>query len=150
MRMPVHWRIGLKLYSTDFDIIADARKLQNGFFDFVELYVVPDSYETTINAWKDFDIPFIIHMPHSLHGVNLAQAENGKPTSFILRKRKNFLMSLVQELLLFMEAITGILMRQYASWRYLKTDGLRLKTNLKWGSEEMYVRDGLLKNFVMP
>ncbi len=88
--MPVHWRIGLKLYSTDFDIIADARKLQNGFFDFVELYVVPDSYETTINAWKDFDIPFIIHMPHSLHGVNLAQAEKWQTNLIHFKETQKF------------------------------------------------------------
>ncbi len=68
-------KIGLKLYSTDVALIPDAIRLQNDFFNFIELYIVPGSYVKTINAWKKFDIPYVIHAPHSFHGVNLAQAD---------------------------------------------------------------------------
>jgi len=44
-------------------------------FDYIELYIIPGSYEATINAWKDLNIPYVIHAPHSFHGVNLAQAD---------------------------------------------------------------------------
>jgi deoxyribonuclease-4 len=67
--------IGLKLYSTDTTLIQDTSRLEKGFFDFIELYIIPGSYERTIDIWKSFDIPYVIHAPHSLHGVNLAQED---------------------------------------------------------------------------
>lgn len=68
-------KVGLKLYSTDVVSIPDALKLrEQGFFDYVELYIIPSSYKGTINAWKALDVPFVIHAPHSFHGFNLAQA----------------------------------------------------------------------------
>jgi len=68
--------IGLKLYSTDTILIENALRIQEeGFFDYIELYIVPGSYEKTIESWKSFDCPFVIHAPHSSHGFNLAQTE---------------------------------------------------------------------------
>ncbi len=70
-------RPGLKLYSTNVDLIPDARKLrEQGVYDFVELYIMPDSYKSTVENWKNFNIPFIIHASHSFQGTNLAQAES--------------------------------------------------------------------------
>lgn len=71
-------KIGLKLYSTDTELIPEALTLKNKYFNFIELYIIPGSYDKTICSWKEFDIPFIIHAPHSFHGVNLAQAEKWK------------------------------------------------------------------------
>ncbi len=74
--MNYHLRIGLKLYSTDTTLIENALRIQEeGFFDYIELYIVPGSYEKTIECWKSFNCPFVIHAPHSIHGFNLAQAE---------------------------------------------------------------------------
>ena len=68
-------KIGLKLYSTDVALISDARELKaKEFFDFVELYVIPGSYGNTIGNWKSFDVPYVIHAPHSYHGINFARA----------------------------------------------------------------------------
>ena len=69
-------KIGLKLYSKDVALIPDAGKLKvKEFFDFVELYVIPGSYENTIENWKGLDVPYVIHAPHSYHGVNFAQVD---------------------------------------------------------------------------
>lgn len=69
-------KIGLKLYSTDVALISDARELKvKEFFDFVELYVIPGSYGNTIESWKSFDVPYVIHAPHSYHGINFARAD---------------------------------------------------------------------------
>ncbi|MBU4184703.1 MAG: sugar phosphate isomerase/epimerase [Proteobacteria bacterium] len=69
-------KIGLKLYSTNVALIPDALRLKKeGFFDYIELYIVPGTYEETIDAWKDLGVPYVIHAPHSFHGVNLAQAD---------------------------------------------------------------------------
>ncbi len=68
-------QIGLKLFSTNVDLIAEARSLlDEDIFDFVELYVFPGS-EGTLGLWNGFPVPYIIHAPHALHGINLAQKE---------------------------------------------------------------------------
>jgi sugar phosphate isomerase/epimerase len=68
-------RLGLKLYSTDTHLIAEAQSLGESHFQYVELYVVPGSFEETIHDWRSFSVPYVIHAPHSLHGVNLAREE---------------------------------------------------------------------------
>lgn len=68
-------KIGLKLHSTNIELIPDTLKLKKGFFDYVELYIIPGSYEKTINHWEGLHVPFVIHAPHSYHGINLAQSD---------------------------------------------------------------------------
>lgn len=69
-------KLGLKLYSTDIELIPDILRLKKkGFFDYVELYIVPGSYKKTINVWKKFNVPFVMHAPHSYHGINLARSD---------------------------------------------------------------------------
>lgn len=70
------FKIGLKLWSTNTDhYLREAKRLYaDGIFDYIELYMVPGSLNTYI-AWKDIYIPFIVHAPHSAHGINLADPE---------------------------------------------------------------------------
>lgn len=69
-------QIGLKLYSTNTNLISEAQKLLDvEFYDFVELYVVPQSFNSSIKLWKNFGVKFIIHAPHSYHGINFAKAD---------------------------------------------------------------------------
>jgi deoxyribonuclease IV len=68
-------KIGLKLYSTDVALIPRSLKLKGDIFNFIELYIIPGSFQKTIGAWKAIDIPYVIHAPHSSHGVNLAQKD---------------------------------------------------------------------------
>lgn len=69
-------RIGLKLWSINTDFYyEEAKKLYNqGYFDYIELYVVPDTLNT-LAQWKKLNIPFILHAPHYVHDVNLADEE---------------------------------------------------------------------------
>lgn len=70
------YKLGLKLWSTNTDCYyKEAKRLYNeGRFDYIELYVVPDSLDE-IKNWKKIEIPFIIHCPHFAHGFNLAKKE---------------------------------------------------------------------------
>ena len=69
-------KFGLKLYSTDISLIPGARELQEkGFYDYVELYIIPGSYRNTSERWKCFNVQFIVHAPHSFHGINFAQTD---------------------------------------------------------------------------
>lgn len=71
------YKIGLKLWSINTDYYYDEaiRLYNDGVYDYIELYVVPNMTDT-IEKWKKLDIPFIVHCPHFSHGFNLAKIEN--------------------------------------------------------------------------
>ncbi len=70
-------KIGLKLWSiNNKQYLQEAIKLyDDGVFDYVELYSVPES-EEYISYWKSCPFPFIIHCAHSMHGFNLSLASS--------------------------------------------------------------------------
>ncbi|MBF0119196.1 MAG: hypothetical protein HQK79_10210 [Desulfobacterales bacterium] len=77
------FKLGLKLHSINTDLIPELFNLfENSIFQYIELYIIPNSYNTVLTYWKNLKIPYIIHAPHSFHGVNLAQrvkmADNSK------------------------------------------------------------------------
>lgn len=83
-------KIGLKLWSTDGVMISEAKKLyKKGYFDYIELYIVPGTYVSAIKKWSSFAGKYIIHCPHSGHGFNLADSE--------LRKRNQLKFKEVQD-----------------------------------------------------
>jgi sugar phosphate isomerase/epimerase len=73
-------KLGLKLWSinTDFYFEEAKRLYAEGWFDYIELYVVPSTLET-IKKWKtlksELNIPFTLHAPHFIHEVNLANPD---------------------------------------------------------------------------
>ncbi len=76
------YKIGLKLWSINKNYGRSILKLFiENICQYIELYIIPGSYEEFISFWKDIkiknnlDIPFIIHAPHFSHGMNLARAE---------------------------------------------------------------------------
>lgn len=69
-------KLGLKLFSINTELITAAKRLKKEkVYDYIELYIVPDSFDTNIKAWTSLDIPFIIHAPHSYSGLNLSIRE---------------------------------------------------------------------------
>ncbi|MCK4264786.1 hypothetical protein KAW80_00335 [Candidatus Babeliales bacterium] len=70
------YRIGLKVWSINKNYIKDAVSLyKEGVYDYIELFSVPGSYEMCIDWWKDLDIPYVIHAPHSGCNMNFAKKE---------------------------------------------------------------------------
>ena len=70
------YKLGLKLWSTNTEsYLREAQRLYSlGVYDYIELYVVPNTLNTLEN-WKKLNIPYILHAPHFAHGVNLANSE---------------------------------------------------------------------------
>jgi deoxyribonuclease IV len=67
------WKIGLKLWSTDVELVGGAEKLyKSGYFDYIELYIVPGTYSSEMSQWAYFSGKYTIHCSHSKHGFNLA------------------------------------------------------------------------------
>jgi deoxyribonuclease-4 len=62
---------GLKLWSINTNLIDQAVSLiDNKTFDYIELFVVPD---TSVSPFK-IDVPYIIHIPHEKFGVNIGDS----------------------------------------------------------------------------
>lgn len=67
---------GLKLWSTNKHYIDEAMRLYElGFYNYIELYSVPGSYNDFIRFWKELEVPYSIHGPHYRSGLNLSQKE---------------------------------------------------------------------------
>lgn len=83
--------IGLKLWSinTDYYLKEACRLYRKGIFDYIELYVVPNTLET-LPAWKSLKIPYIIHNAHFIHGFNLSQKEKRNSNKNIYLQTKQF------------------------------------------------------------
>jgi len=72
-------KLGLKLWSNNTEAyLKDAEKLYSrNIFDYIELYVVPNTLDT-IAKWKKLNIPFTLHAPHFIHETNLADPTKEK------------------------------------------------------------------------
>lgn len=74
-----NYNIGLKLWSinTDYYYSEAERLYNNGIFDYIELYAVPDTKDS-LKKWRTLKdrlkIPFAVHAPHFAHGLNFSLA----------------------------------------------------------------------------
>lgn len=69
--------LGLKIGSKDTQYTEEILKYyEQGVFQYIELFTLCGTYDDTISYWKQFDIPFGIHAPHSAAGLNLACVAN--------------------------------------------------------------------------
>ena len=73
------FKLGLKLWSINKNYIKEAIRLyDNNVYDYIELFIVPNTDKSYLHIWRKLEIPFIIHAPHYAFGLNLAQKENSK------------------------------------------------------------------------
>lgn len=84
-------KLGLKLWSTNSDYyLEEAKKLYaQGIFDYIELYIVPDTL-SALSKWKTLNIPFTIHATHFIHGVNLADSSKEKYNIEVFKQIEEF------------------------------------------------------------
>lgn len=89
--------IGLKLWSinTDYYLKAAKELYALGIFDYIELYYVPNTLDT-LPKWQELEIPYTIHAPHFMHGVNLAD-----------KNKEEINRAVYKEVLTFTQALKG-------------------------------------------
>ncbi|MFH1968236.1 MAG: TIM barrel protein [bacterium] len=78
-------KYGLKLWSTDSSLFREAIELlKKGQIDFIEIYIVPDSFtlgqNSILNIFKN--IPTTIHATHMEHGFDVFKLDNSKVEFF--------------------------------------------------------------------
>lgn len=113
-------KIGLKIWSsnTDFYLKEAERLYTQNIFDYIELFVVPETLDT-LSMWKQLSIPFIIHNAHSATGFNLADASAAQRNREIYEQTKRFADELDAKYIIFHGGVDGNIeetARQLASY----------------------------------
>ena len=85
------YKIGLKLWSTNKNFRDEAVSLyKKKYFDYIELYSVPDTFESCSKYWVNLDIPYTIHAAHFGNGMHLSRIELFESNSKLLDESKRF------------------------------------------------------------
>jgi sugar phosphate isomerase/epimerase len=101
-------RFGLKLWSFNDDYFSDAcRFFDEGIYDYIELYIVPDSYERYCSLWRNLRIPYVIHAPHYENGMNPAILECEKNNMKLAAEAIEFANVLSSDTIIFHPGING-------------------------------------------
>lgn len=84
------FKYGLKLWSNNQGYIEAVKKLyKERCFDYLELYVVPDTAEY-LEVWKKLDVPYVIHATQWMGGMNLAKAEAEQNNMKLIKQSQMF------------------------------------------------------------
>lgn len=102
------YKIGLKVGSINTQYTEEIRELyEKGIFQYIELFVPFGSYNETIDYWKQYNIPFGIHAPHTAAGLNLASYENRTANKAKIEETIQFADSLKAEYVIFHSGTNG-------------------------------------------
>jgi len=101
-------KYGLKLWSHNEKYLVPAEELfRKGIYDYIELYIVPGTYENFISKWRGLDIPFVIHCTHSEHGFNLAESDKVQNNLKMFSEVKAFCDQLNAQFIIFHPGVEG-------------------------------------------
>jgi endonuclease IV len=82
--MSIVFSYGLKLWSTNENYVKEAIRLfEKGIYQYIEIYMLPGTEQKMVDMWKELEIPYVVHAPHFMAGLNLAKREQ-KETNFKL------------------------------------------------------------------
>lgn len=101
-------RLGLKLWSTDLASASEARSLiDSGTYNYIELFSVPGSLESTLDSWRSPGTEFVIHAPHSLKGLNFASRDSEQRNTTLAEEAFAFADALDAASVIFHPGING-------------------------------------------
>lgn len=101
-------KLGLKLGSTNIQYTNEILDYyENGVFQYIELFVPTGTFSDTIDYWKQFNIPFGIHAPHSAAGLNLSLIKNRQINKEKIEEAIRFTDSLKAKYLVFHSGTNG-------------------------------------------
>jgi endonuclease IV len=101
-------KFGLKLGSGNINYTEDIFSLyRQEYFQYIELFAIPESFVDTIDYWKQFDMLFVIHAPHSMAGMNLSLKEHRVANKKKLQETYQFADALNAENIIFHSGVDG-------------------------------------------
>ena len=102
------YQLGLKLGSKDTQYTDEILNFyEQGVFQYIELFTLSGTYDDTISYWKQFNIPFGIHAPHSAAGLNLANAADRKQNEPKIAESVKFADTLKAKYIIFHSGTNG-------------------------------------------
>jgi len=103
-------KLGLKLWSTNLELINDAKKLyETGLYQYIELFAVPGSYEETIAKWAGCKMPFVIHAAHYMTGMDLSDHAKLDSNQILIDEAIKFADALSVSKIIFHPGVKGTL-----------------------------------------
>ena len=100
--------LGLKLGSKDTQYTDDIlRYYAEGVFQYIELFAISDTFDDSVSYWKQFNIPFGVHAPHSAAGLNLVCRENREINKSKIEESIKFADSLKANYIIFHSGVNG-------------------------------------------
>lgn len=101
--------IGLKIGSKDVQYTDEILCCyEKGIFQYIELFTLNGTYESTISYWRQFDIPFGVHAPHSAAGLNLANTSLRKDNQVKIVESIKFADKLKAKYIIFHSGTNGM------------------------------------------
>lgn len=101
--------IGLKIGSKDIRYTDEILSYYDkGVFQYIELFTIIGTFKDMISYWKQFNIPFGIHAPHSAAGLNLACIANRKANECKIAEAVKFADALNAEYIIFHSGTNGM------------------------------------------
>ncbi len=134
---------GLKLYSINRNYIEPAVKLyESEVYHYIELYIVPGSFDEFNSAWKDIPIPFVIHGPHYKDGMNLAKKENEKGNFDMACETKRFADVLKAATVIFHPGVNGDICETARQLNIINDGRIVIENKPYYGSGEDLICNG--------
>jgi deoxyribonuclease IV len=100
--------IGLKIWSNNLNYIPEILRLKHlGAFNYLEIYALPDTFDATIHEWRKISSPYIVHCPHSDHGMNLADRSSMEKNKRLFASAKRFADTLKSPYLILHPGVNG-------------------------------------------
>jgi endonuclease IV len=101
-------QLGLKLGSKNTNFTEDIISFyQAGYFQYIELFAVLNSFNDTIGYWKQFSMPFVIHAPHSFAGMNPSLPQECENNKKKIHETFRFADMLKSEYIIFHSGVNG-------------------------------------------
>ena len=103
------YNLGLKLGSIDTRYTPEILQYyEQGLFQYIELFAISETFNNTISYWKQFNIPFGIHAPHSAAGLNLANSVSRNNNKTKIEESIKFADALNAKYIVFHSGTNGI------------------------------------------
>lgn len=101
-------KLGLKLWSTNINLEnACAEFFGKQLFDYIELYIVPNSQHKCISRWKGRPWTYVLHAPHSYSGLNMSLSKCERRNRSLIDETDQFRSALKPGNVIFHPGING-------------------------------------------
>ncbi len=99
---------GLKLWSNNDNYVKEAVRLfEKGVCQYIEIFMIPGTGKKMVDMWRILDIPYLVHAPHFLAGLNLAKREQKKTNFEMIDETRRFADELSAENIIVHPGIAG-------------------------------------------